>query len=122
MTLVSDADGEVLLVEDHVLLRRMLSYTLKDAGYPIVEAGNGTDALELLQRGLRPRILLSDVRMPGPLNGLELARRARTLIPGIPVLLMTGYNELSTHEFKLLLKPYTPEELLNCITEVLGQR
>lgn len=122
MTPMPDTEAEVLLVEDHVLLRRVLADSLRDEGYQVVEAGNGSDALALLQRGLRPRILVSDVRMPGPLNGLELARLARTIVPEIPVLLTTGYNELSTHEFTLLLKPFTPEELLRCITDLFGGR
>lgn len=114
------ADAEVLLVEDHVLVRRVLANTLADAGYRVVEARTGDEALALLRGGLRPLLLLSDVRMPGSLNGLELARQARTLLPGVPILLTTGYNELSTHEFRLLLKPYAPEELLGCIDEILG--
>lgn len=112
--------AELLLVEDHGLLRRVLAGTLKDAGFRVVEAASGDEALAILQQGLRPGIIVSDVRMPGSLNGLELAREARQIMPGIPVLLTTGYNELSAHEFPMIPKPYTPEELLGCINRLMG--
>ena len=120
MTTTPQTETDVLLVEDHGMLRRVLARTLTEAGYRVTEAGNGGEALVLLQGGLRPRLLLSDVRMPGQLNGLELARRARDILPAIPVILTTGHNDLSVHEFRLLLKPFTPDQLLGDITQLLA--
>ena len=81
----------VLIVEDDEAVRRLGSCTLRDAGYEVIEAATGVEALHLLQ--LRPLValLFTDVVLKGTLNGRELAERARMLRPGLPVLFTTGY-------------------------------
>jgi two-component system, response regulator PdtaR len=68
----------VLVVEDEALMRTKLAEELQDAGYSVVEASDGTEAVEILT--LRPdvKIVISDIRMPGPIDGVELCRRVRS--------------------------------------------
>jgi CheY-like chemotaxis protein len=73
----------VLVVEDEAMMRTKLVEELEDAGYLVVEASDGTEAVDILT--LRPdiKIVISDVRMPGPIDGVELCRRVRSGYPGI---------------------------------------
>jgi CheY-like chemotaxis protein len=123
--LVSGSDRNaglrVLLVDDHLRLRRLLALTLAGEGFIVTQADSADQALELLQGGLKPDLLVSDVRLPGQVNGLQLARSARDLVPSIAVLLQTGFTDLIVTEFRVLLKPYTPAELASCLREVLSE-
>ncbi len=81
---------------------------------------DGDAALEVLGRGQKLDVLVTDVVMPGAVSGVELARRAALLRPGLPVLLISGYAAatLAQHgatedEFDLLRKPFTAEQLLD---------
>ncbi len=88
------AGGTVLLVEDEPTIRDLLARALREIGYQVVEATNGHEGLVVLQRSLdRPWVdlLVTDVGLPGGLNGRQLAEAARALMPSLPVLLITGY-------------------------------
>ena len=115
-----DPPLRVLLVDDHRQLRRLLAMTLASEGYAVTEAGTADQALELLKGGLDPILLVSDVRVPGQINGLQLAREARKLVPSMAVLLQTGFTDLIVTEFPVLQKPYNPTELADCLREVLA--
>src|SRR5215475_13915092 len=80
----------VLVVEDEEVMRTKLAEELQEAGYSVVEASDGTEAVEILT--LRPdvKIVISDVRMPGPIDGVELCRRVRSGYPGIKIVLSSG--------------------------------
>jgi two-component system, response regulator PdtaR len=75
----------VLVVEDEALMRTKLAKQLQDAGYLVVEGSDGTEAAEILRVRPDVRIVISDVRMPGPVDGVELCRRVRSGYPGIKV-------------------------------------
>jgi two-component system, response regulator PdtaR len=98
----------VLVVEDEAVMRTKLAEELHDAGYLVVEASDGTEAVEILT--LRPdvKIVISDVRMPGPIDGVELCRRVRSGYPGIKVVLSSGEPDAadSTAHDGFFLKPY----------------
>jgi CheY-like chemotaxis protein len=81
----------VLLVEDEPEVRKVIRLQLTALGHPVIEAANGVEALELLRNIEDIAILVSDTVMPGGLGGGELAREARALRPGLPILLITGY-------------------------------
>jgi CheY-like chemotaxis protein len=66
---------------------------LEDAGYEVIEAGNGGDALMLLQAGIAVDALLTDIRLPGA-DGWAVARAYRERFPDLPILYVTGYAEL----------------------------
>jgi PAS domain S-box-containing protein len=88
------ARGEtVLVVEDDADVRSLAVILLGDLGYAVLEAGNGKSALELLAENSRINLILTDMVMPGGLNGRALAREAQRISPGIPVVFMSGYTE-----------------------------
>jgi PAS domain S-box-containing protein len=87
----SPGHGVVLLVEDQLVVRRSLEHILQDAGYQVLAAEDGEQALELMRkRDGRIDLLVSDVIMPG-LSGIELSRRLLAVHPQLAVLLVSGY-------------------------------
>jgi len=116
----------VLVVEDDDGIRDVTAEVLGDAGLAILTAPNGPAALEILRRPARVDLLFSDVVMPGGSNGVDLARAARTLRPGLAVLLTSGYGgpALSRYgaegEYEVLAKPYTRAVLLERIGHILA--
>ena len=124
------ASGEVVLVvEDEPAVRQMTLRVLEEYGYGVMEAKDGEEALELLGRGdRRVRLMVVDVVMPG-IDGPELARRAGALLPGLPVLFMSGYTDdevvrrgLLDAGKPFLQKPFTPEALGEQVARMLGSR
>jgi two-component system cell cycle sensor histidine kinase/response regulator CckA len=108
--------GPVLLVDDEPSLLRVACLCLQQAGFEVVQALDGEEALERLEEGLKPCLIATDVAMPG-MDGLTLARAARRLMPHVPVLLLSGYSaavvdsDLAQEGFRFLAKPYTPDTL-----------
>ena len=68
----------------------MLSDELRDVGYQVIEACDATEALSVLKT-LQPDLIISDVRMPGPLDGMELLALVRETIPTLPVIIISGH-------------------------------
>lgn len=121
----SGAGLSVLVVEDEPVVRAVAVDMLQDAGFAVLAAHDGPTALALLEEGAQVDILFSDVVMPGGMTGVDLAREARRLRPGIGVLLASGYaaEALAQHggagEFELIGKPYDVETVL---TRIAAQR
>ncbi|MBV9750705.1 MAG: response regulator [Acetobacteraceae bacterium] len=112
-------NGElVLLVEDDASVRRAAGASLQALGYAVCEASNGDEALTLLNKGLQPAVLFTDVVMPGAISSRELAREAKKRLPELAVLFTTGYTqETIVHDgqldedVKLISKPWRTEDL-----------
>lgn len=85
--------ANVLLVDDEAPLRTLLAEMLNEAGHTVIEAANGQQGLEILQSQQHIDLLVSDVGMPGNMNGRQLADAARTLHPDLKVVFITGYAE-----------------------------
>lgn len=83
----------VLVVEDEALLRLIIVDELQEAGFDVVEASDGSEALDALNSCDGIDLLFTDIRMPGPLNGWDVAEQARNMRPGIPVIYATGFSE-----------------------------
>ena len=101
-------------------MREVVRRDLVALGFSVIEAGNGDEALPLLENVDAIYLLISDIVMPGTCNGIELARRAVTLRPGLPVVLITGYAEQASPQagdgaFQLLRKPFGKIELRDTI-------
>ena len=111
----------VLLVEDHALLRVILSRAIAELGCRVIAAGNGDEALRLLTSGVVPDLVLSDLRMPGEISGMDLARWLLARHPNLPVLLQTGYADVDTAGFAVLRKPFTGEQLTTALVALLPQ-
>ena len=116
----------VLVVEDEPPLRELAARVLTSAGYVVLQAANGPDALALLERHPEPvHLVFTDVVMPG-MNGRELAARLAVLRPAIRVLYTSGYTEdaILRHGVlddprRFLSKPYSPAVLRGRIREAL---
>jgi signal transduction histidine kinase/ActR/RegA family two-component response regulator len=116
----------VLLVEDEDGLRQLLKTVLEGAGYRVLEAGNGRQALDLSRAHEGPiDILVSDVVMPG-MGGRELVERITPLRPEARVLLISGYTQTAGFEHTIaragaafLQKPFTPDVFLTRVRDVL---
>ncbi|WP_206185511.1 PAS domain-containing sensor histidine kinase [Sphingosinicella sp. CPCC 101087] len=84
-------EGVALLVDDHDLVRASTAEMLGDLGYRVVEAGSGEEAIQLIDGGLHADLMVTDHLMPG-ISGAQLADLARSRLPGLPVLLVTGFT------------------------------
>lgn len=88
------AGGEtVLVVDDEPAVRALVAEVLTDQGYRVLEADSGAVALDILRTRQTIDLLVSDVGLPGGMNGRQLADAARSLRPGLKVLFVTGYAE-----------------------------
>jgi len=83
----------ILLVEDEPLLREVTSEDLQDLGFDTECARDGEEAIEFLDSEQSFVALITDIRMPGPCDGWQLAERARAKRPGIPVIYLSGYSD-----------------------------
>jgi CheY-like chemotaxis protein len=111
----------VLVVEDEPLVRDVICDDLRDAGFRVDEAGDGDAALAKLHAD--HDILLTDIRLPGHLNGWDIAERAREVAPDIRVLYLTGYTPQVPRMVpggRLLAKPCTGSQLLAVIRALGG--
>ena len=115
----------VLVVDDDLLVREPIADYLREVGYQVLEAGDAHEAIELVDHADHVDLVFSDVRMPGDLDGVGLARWVRAHRPDLPVLLTSGYDgsgwlggELG-REVRLLQKPYTQDQVLRHIKRLL---
>ncbi|WP_424134038.1 ATP-binding protein [Roseomonas chloroacetimidivorans] len=113
----------ILLVDDEAPLRRLAATALERAGHRVTQAEDGDSALELLDSGLQPGAIVSDIAMPG-LDGIALARAARARQPHLPVVLMSGYAEAALDQdmtgdnLHFLSKPYRPAQLVEMVAKL----
>ena len=112
---------KVLLVDDNQDVRSMMLLMLQNLGQQVRVAESGKVGLELLFEDT-PDILVSDVLMPGEMNGIELAGAARTHHPSLPILLVSGYAEAVDLDYPLLSKPFTIQDLEQRLLEILGDQ
>jgi signal transduction histidine kinase/CheY-like chemotaxis protein len=115
------AAGVVLLVDDEELVRASTADMLRDLGYTVLEANSARAALQRLDDGLRPDVLVTDHLMPGQ-TGPELARDVRLRFPHIHVLIISGFAELDAVEADLvrLTKPFRQADLARKLAELAG--
>jgi PAS domain S-box-containing protein len=115
--------GRVLVVEDDDLVADLAAGMLSELGFEPVVSHSAKEALDRLGSGERPKLVFSDIVMPGGITGIEFAQRVRSRFPELPVLLTTGYSEQAagTHGFRVLHKPYEMESLAQALGELLQQ-
>ena len=120
----------VLLVDDEDVVRDVLAEQLEMAGYGVIAAASGTEALALLSAGEAVDALVTDLTMPG-VGGLAVIRAAQERHPGLPAVLLTGYAGDGTAlavggaisgSFSLLRKPVTGVQLIDRIRALLAAR
>lgn len=119
--------GTILLVEDEEGLRALNARGLVSRGYTVLEAGNGVEAIEVLEKSGKPvDLVVSDVVMP-EMDGPTLARELRSRNPGLKIIFVSGYAEdafqkhLPEHgQFAFLPKPFTLKQLVAAVKETLA--
>jgi CheY-like chemotaxis protein len=116
----------ILLVEDNNALRRIVTKQLAELGYAVTEADSADAALAILDHGMSFDLLLTDVVMPGELDGIDLVAAAAVRRPGMKVLLMSGFPEARFAQRiagqarpQLINKPFHRDLLAVALREVL---
>src|SRR5205809_6044482 len=115
----------VLVVDDEEQIRNTLRGVLADEGFEVIEAADGRQALDLLQR-TPPRLAIVDVWMP-EVDGIELVERMRNQAPGVPIIVISGHGTIETAvrvirlgAFDFLEKPFPLDALLSVVGRALG--
>ena len=112
----------ILLVDDDATIVELVANILRTAGYEVVSASNGEQALNIAQNDRRIGLVLSDIVMPG-MSGIQLCENLREVRPEVKCILMSGYSmglAVSDWNAHFLMKPFFPQDLLNKVQEVLA--
>lgn len=118
----------VLVAEDEVLIRLAVSEYLRECGFEVFEAASADEARSILQSGLEPDVLFTDVQMPGELDGFGLARWARQRFPNLTIITTSGVARMAEDAADLceqadfVAKPYDPSLLAERIKARLAAR
>jgi CheY-like chemotaxis protein len=119
----------ILLTDDEPLVRNLIATLLNNQGYTVLEASNGTDALQVAQEHIDDKIdlLLTDVVMPY-MDGVQLSGQFRQMFPQAKIILMSGYTEesrlqqvIAQPNIEFMEKPFTPQTLAQKVWEILDR-
>jgi DNA-binding NtrC family response regulator len=114
----------ILVVEDEIVIRTLISDVLRDEGYVVIEACNGDEAVGILNAGISFDLVFSDVRMPGSCDGIALLELLRHHFPNLPVIMTSGHLEprraMARGATNFLAKPYDLGAVVALIANELG--
>lgn len=114
----------ILVVEDEFLIRFMLSESLRDVGYHVVEAENAEQAIKLIETFV-PDLILSDVCMPGTIDGMGLLSMVKNTYPSVPVMIASAHFErhiaIAAGAADFIAKPYTCEAVAKTVEKELAK-
>ena len=115
----------VLIVEDEPVVRMLTTEVLEEAGYSVVEAANASEALELLNARADFSLMITDVRMPGELNGYSLSRLVLMKYPTMPIIVLSGDSPPGDGDLpigaRFMSKPVSPSELVDVVAQFLDK-
>jgi CheY-like chemotaxis protein len=113
----------VLVVEDEAILRMLNAEMLEDAGFRVLEAGSADEAVNILERSPDVRVMFSDVKMPGTMDGIDLARLVHDRWPNIGILLTSGHirpnREDLPNDGRFVAKPYVVNSVISEINRLI---
>ena len=115
----------VLVVDDEFSLRQLMNFHLKIKGYSVLDAEDAESALNILEKE-NVDLIISDIRMPGDMDGIDLIVTHKKKNPGQKAILMTGYSlderiaKAKSEGIPCLKKPFEISELENLLTEMRG--
>ena len=113
----------ILVVEDEPLIRMCAVATLRDAGYWVLEAQNSTEALDVLSRHSEVSVMVTDVRMPGPMDGLALVTWVQLNNPAIRSIVVSGNATVAeagkAGAFSFVAKPYLPTTIVGAVHDIV---
>ncbi len=125
---VADTGKRVLVIDDEPTVRLLIVDTLDELGYACEEAGDGPSALRILDTSLKIDLLITDVGLPGGMNGRQIAERARQLRPDLKIMFITGYaeNAVLNHGhiergMQVLTKPFAVSDLTARVERLLRE-
>ncbi|KQP81774.1 MULTISPECIES: response regulator [unclassified Methylobacterium] len=108
----------ILMVEDEALLLEVITADLEDFGFTVVQATTAESAMAILEAETAIDILFTDIRLPGQMDGWQLAEAARRLRPGLPVIYATGFSQTPPRLIEgsvFFAKPYRAVSLIKAI-------
>src|SRR5215813_11302633 len=113
----------ILTIEDELLISEYLGDVLRDAGYEVIATSNADDAIAILESRNDIRVIITDVEMPGSMDGLKLARAVRGRWPPIKIIVTTGKrrpaNDEMPHGSLFLSKPYNPGLVIDAVQRLI---
>ena len=115
----------IVIVDDEWIIRMTVAGDLADLGYACHEAGDGEEGLALLRAHPGTALLITDLALPGALDGRQVAASARVELPGLAVLFITGNEDqaaLLAGEDAVLVKPFTMAQLTAEVERLLGNQ
>jgi DNA-binding NtrC family response regulator len=119
----------ILIVDDESTLRSVFSDMMAAQGYRCITAANAVDALQIIEANLLQfDMLVTDIKMPGSFDGVELANKMRELQPDVAILVITGYpeseamKEAKAQGYRVLEKPFRQAEFDAAIAEELATK
>jgi CheY-like chemotaxis protein len=110
----------ILVVEDDPLIREFVVEALREDGHQVIHAANGEEALAWCRR-LVADVLVTDIRLPGKIDGWQIAERCREHDPNLPVIYATGFSPVAARPVPgslTLHKPYGPDEIVQAVRHV----
>ena len=114
----------VLIVEDEPLIRMGTVYLIEDAGFEVYEAGSADAAIALLELHNENRLIVTDVDMPGSMDGLKLAHYVRGRWPPVKIIVTSGHVTVTEESLPsgalFIPKPYDPAEITHKIRELVA--
>jgi CheY-like chemotaxis protein len=125
---IAAAETQILVADDDEAILELILTILRDEGYRVTSAINGDVALVILQQGLPFQLLITDIAMPGLLDGYALARKARELRPEMQIIYMTGFASMASVRSRgapygqTIVKPWTTQVLLAAVASVIRLR
>ena len=117
------APVSVLVVEDEVMISNLVADCLTASGFSVHEVTTADAALRYIKSGADIDVLFTDINLPGSMNGIELAKRARELRPEMPIVYASGRFKLSeisplVPRSLFMSKPYDPEDVCALLTRL----
>ena len=112
----------ILVAEDEILVRLDISDYFRSKGFSVLEVSNAEDAMRILKSGEPISLVFTDIRMPGALDGLDLARYVKKHHPDIGILITSGHampGDLPVDLGPVIGKPYLPEAVLAKVRKLL---
>src|SRR5262249_39278091 len=124
----TEADETVLIIDDEPTVRMLIRDALGDLGYACREAADGSTGLKVLQSSDRIDLLITDIGLPGGVNGRQLADAARAAHPHLKIMFITGYAENAVFNYghiergmEVMTKPFAVEELAARVQRMLKE-
>jgi DNA-binding NtrC family response regulator len=109
-----------LIVDDEPAVREYLKAVLQGKSFEMLEASNAVQALQIVHKVGGIDLVISDIQMPGDIDGLDLARSLKNSHPALPVILISGFaNKVTEERFIFIQKPFLPKTILEKIDGLL---